>query len=50
MTAQDGTKVSDVVTYTLLPDGSLQALETQTTVGGKGANNNKWVYDKKCSQ
>jgi hypothetical protein len=47
MTAQDGTKVSDVVTYTLLPDGSLQALETQTTVGGKGANNNKWVYDKK---
>ena len=48
MTAQDGTKnQSDVVTYTLLPDGSLQALETQTTVGGKGANNNKWVYDKK---
>ncbi len=47
MTASDGTKVSDVVTYTLLPDGSLQAFESQTTVGGKGANNNKWIYDKK---
>jgi hypothetical protein len=47
MTATDGTKVSDIVTYTLLPDGSLQALESQTAVGGKGVNNNKWVYDKK---
>ncbi|HEY1731667.1 MAG TPA: hypothetical protein VGG15_07950 [Terriglobales bacterium] len=48
MTASDGTKVSDVVTYTLLPDGSLQAFESQTTVGGKGVNNNKWIYDKKA--
>ena len=47
MTASDGTKVSDVVTYSMLPDGSLQAFEAQTTVGGKGANNNKWIYDKK---
>ena len=47
MTATDGTKVSDIVTYTLQPDGSLQALESQTAVGGKGVNNNKWVYDKK---
>ncbi len=47
ITSSDGTKVSDVVTYTLMPDGSLQAYESQTTVGGKGANNNKWIYDKK---
>jgi|HubBroStandDraft_5_1064220.scaffolds.fasta_scaffold157460_2 hypothetical protein len=47
ITSSDGTKVSDVVTYTLMPDGSLQAFESQTTVGGKGANNNRWIYDKK---
>lgn len=47
ITSSDGTKVSDVVTYTLQPDGTLQAYESQTTVGGKGANNNRWIYDKK---
>lgn len=47
MFATDGTKVNDVVTYSLLPDGSLQAYESQTAAGGKGANNNRWIYDKK---
>jgi hypothetical protein len=48
ITASDGTKVNDVVTYSLL-DGinTLQAVEHQTTVGGKGSFTNKWVYDKK---
>ena len=48
ITAPDGTKVDDVVTYTLINDGTLQALEKQTTVGAKGATTNKWVYDRKA--
>lgn len=47
ISASDGTKVSDTVTYSLLPDGTLQAYESQTTVGGKGANNNRWIYNRK---
>lgn len=47
ISADDGTKVTDTVTYSLLPDGSLQAFESQTTAGGKGATNNRWVYTKK---
>jgi hypothetical protein len=49
ITASDGTKVSDVVTYTMVDNGnSLQAYESQTTIGGKGANNNRWIYDRKA--
>lgn len=49
ITASDGTKINDTVTYTL-EDGfnTLQAVERQTTVGGKGSTTNKWVYDKKA--
>jgi len=47
ITASDGTKASDVVTYSLLDDGKvLQAIERQTTVGAKGGMTNKWVYDR----
>ncbi len=49
ITASDGTKVNDVVTYTLEDNfTTLQAVERQTAVGGKGATVNKWVYDKKA--
>lgn len=47
ITASDGTKAEDQVTYSLLEDGkTLQGLERQTVVGGKGALTNKWVYDR----
>lgn len=47
MTASDGTKASDVVTYSLIDDGKvLQAVERQTVVGATGAMMNKWVYDR----
>ena len=47
--APDGTKVNDLVTYSLADDGrTLQALEHETTVGAKGSVTNKWVYDKKA--
>ena len=50
MTASDGTKVNDLVTYTLDDNFStLQAVERQTAVGGKGATVNKWVYVKKAN-
>jgi len=48
ITANDGTKVMDVVTYSLTDGGqTLEALERQVTVGAKGIVANKWVYDKK---
>ncbi len=49
ITATDGTKVNDLVTYSLGPDGNtLLALEQQTIVGAKrGTTSNKWVYEKK---
>jgi hypothetical protein len=47
ITAPDGTQATDVVTYSLADNGkTLQAVERQATVGGKGSTNNKWVYDK----
>lgn len=49
MSAPDGTKVNDLVTYSLADDGkTLQAIERQTTVGAKGAVTNKWIYEKKA--
>ncbi|HUI82854.1 MAG TPA: hypothetical protein VL240_01455 [Candidatus Binatia bacterium] len=48
ITASDGTTVTDMVTYSLAADGkTLQAVERQATVGGKGSTTNKWVYDKR---
>ncbi len=48
ITAGDGTKATDVVTYSLSPDGQLlQAVETQKTEGMKKPTQNKWVYAKK---
>ena len=45
----DGTKVTDQVTYTLADGGkTLEAVEHQATVGGKGSSINKWVYEKKA--
>jgi hypothetical protein len=50
ITAEDGTKVEDMVTYTLEDGGnSLEALERETAVGGKGATTNKWMYAKKTN-
>jgi hypothetical protein len=50
ITASDGTKVDEMVTYTLDDNfNTLQAVERQTAVGGKGATVNKWVYDKKVN-
>ena len=50
ITASDGTKVDDLVTYSLENGGNtLLAVERQTVVGGKGATTNKWVYDKKTN-
>jgi len=47
--ASDGTQATDLVTYTLADNGkTLQAVERQTTVGGKGSTNNKWIYDKQA--
>ena len=49
MTASDGTKISDVVTYSLEDGGKfLESVERQTAVGGKGSATNKWVYEKKA--
>ncbi len=48
ITATDGTKASDIVTYSLVENGStLEAVERQTFVGGKGSTTNKWVYEKR---
>jgi hypothetical protein len=48
ITAPDGTQANDMVTYSLADNGStLQAVERQTTVGGKGSTINKWVYEKR---
>ncbi len=45
----DGTKVTDQVTYTLADGGrTLEGVEHQATVGGKGSSTNKWVYEKKA--
>src|SRR5215472_375955 len=45
ITANDGTQATDTVTYSLSDNGRmLQAVEHQTTVGGKGSTTNKWVY------
>lgn len=47
--APDGTQANDMVTYSLIDGGhTLQAVERQTTVGGKGATTNKWVYEKRA--
>ena len=47
ITASDGTQANDMVTYSLADNGhSLQAVEKQTTVGGKGSVTNKWVYER----
>jgi hypothetical protein len=49
ITAGDGTKANDVVTYSLADDGKvLQAIERQTVVGGKGTLTNKWVYERQA--
>ncbi len=49
ISATDGTKVNDVVTYTLEDNGNtLMATERQTAEHGKGATVNKWVYDRKA--
>lgn len=49
ITASDGTKAKDVVTYSLVDDGkALQAVERQTVVGGKGALTNTWVYERQA--
>lgn len=49
ITSDDGTKLNDVAKYTILDNGNtLQAIEMQTTVGGKGANSNKWIYTRKA--
>ena len=49
ITASDGTQATDMVTYSLADNGKmLQAVERQTTVGGKGSVTNKWVYEKQA--
>lgn len=49
MTADDGTKAADVVTYSLVGDGNvLQGVERQTVVGAKGEMMNKWVYERQA--
>jgi hypothetical protein len=49
ITSGDGTKANDVVTYSLIDGGkTLEAVERQTVVGGKGALTNKWVYEKQA--
>jgi len=48
ITATDGTKISDLVTYSLEDGGKvLEGVERQTTVGGTGSAANKWAYEKK---
>jgi hypothetical protein len=47
ITAPDGTKATDEVTYSLSGDGRmLEAVEQAVTVGAKGSTTNKWVYEK----
>jgi hypothetical protein len=49
ITAADGTKVNDLVKYSMMDNGNtLKAIEMQTTTGGKGANSNTWVYERKA--
>ena len=49
ISATDGTRIYDVVTYTLEDNGNaLVANERQTAEHGKGATVNKWVYDRKA--
>lgn len=49
ISAPDGTKVNDQVTYSLADDGkTLLAVEHETTVGAKGSVTNKWIYEKKA--
>ncbi len=48
ITAPDGTQANDLVTYSLVDGNTLQAVERQTTVGGKGSTTNKWVYEKRA--
>ena len=48
ITAPDGTKATDLVTYSLLDGGNtLEAVENQKTEGMKKATTNKWVYQKR---
>ncbi len=50
ITASDGTKATDLVTYSLSGDGTtLQAVERQATAGAKSTTS-KWVYEKQGQQ
>lgn len=50
ITATDGTKATDLVTYSLSSDGNvLEAIERQATAGSKSITS-KWVYDKQTQQ
>jgi len=50
ITASDGTKATDLVTYSLSSDGStLQAIERQATAGSKSITS-KWVYERQPQQ
>ena len=47
ISAPDGTKATDQITYSLSGDGRiLEAVEHEATVGAKGSTTNKWVYEK----
>jgi hypothetical protein len=49
ITASDGTKAKDVVTYSLVEDGkALQAVERETVDGTKGSMTNTWVYERQA--
>lgn len=49
ITAPDGTKATDQITYSLSGDGSmLEAVEHEATIGAKGSTTNKWVYQKQA--
>ncbi|MGA2369668.1 MAG: hypothetical protein ACLPPV_09905 [Candidatus Korobacteraceae bacterium] len=50
ITASDGTKATDQVTYSLSGDGNmLQAIEHQATAGSKSTTS-KWVYERQSQQ
>jgi hypothetical protein len=50
ITTSDGSKATDLVTYSLSGDGKmLQAIEHQTTPGAKPMTS-KWVYEKQTQQ
>jgi len=50
ITASDGTKATDLVTYSLSSDGNmLQAVEHQATAGSKTITS-KWVYERQAQQ